>query len=211
MFFTIVGTVYLAGVLSLTAQASMVLTESKVLVSRPNSPSITLIEGMDNAKALSIYMRDTMYYFSDQAPLDYFDYFQTPEVLSFSRHGDCDDFAIYSKAMLHKLGYSAQTYYVSYVRPTDTGFESVEHAITVFLDGQYYSVFSNKEILATFERSPILAIKALYPTWKTIAILEPVKYGYVTYSEFIDSLKNSIYAPKEKDTKDTKVLNTKSR
>ena len=154
-------------------------------------------EKYTNANELQIYMRQNFTYQQDSVVDPYFDYFQLPCILEFSKMGDCDDFATYSWYYLNEMGIKA-TRYVLWGRTRKS--ENYGHAITVFLDtDNTYSIFSNQYVFKTLKTDPVEAIKDLYKSWKIICEWHPIKYGLVMYSEF---RKDIIYC----DSKDIKSM-----
>lgn len=146
------------------------------------SYNIEASEKYINANELQIYMRQNFIYNEDSVVEPYFDYFQLPSVLEFSKMGDCDDFATYSWYYLNKMGIKA-TRYVLWGKTRED--ESYGHAITVFLDtDNTYSIFSNKYVYKTLKTEPVEAIKDLYKLWNIICEWHPTQYGLVMYSEF---------------------------
>lgn len=136
---------------------------------------------LNSAKDIHIYLRENFTYTNDVVTKGHDEYVQRPEILEFSKAGDCDDFAIYTWAKLTKSHYYAQPYclYLEYNK------EIVGHAITVFLDDDgTYSVFSNQLLLTTNKTNPIDAIKNIYPTWKIIFLWNPTHFGQVTRADF---------------------------
>jgi len=69
-----------------------------------------LPENVYNASSLQIHMRQQFYYANDRVIPDYFEYFQMPPILEFSRVGDCDDFSIYSNYYLYLMGYDTHQF-----------------------------------------------------------------------------------------------------
>lgn len=153
------------------------------------SPAIAndLPEGVYNATSLQIYMRQNFYYKCDRVLPDFFEYFQTPSVLEFSRIGDCDDFAIYSWYYLKAMHYNAQRY----ILLLKDGEEYVGHAVTVYYDAieNGYSVFSNQYLFKTLKDNSVDAIKDIYPTWQIIFKWTPSKLGYLTANEVYNDCK----------------------
>lgn len=149
-----------------------------------------------DANTLSIYMRENFTWMQDQVPIPYVEYLQLPAVLNFSRHGDCDDFAIFSNSALKTLYYQSQIYTLFYV---DNG-QIVGHAITVYLDNNVYNIFTNQYIFTTLETDPISAIKKCYPSWLMIYKFNPVTYGYLTLKQINESLSDLI----KRDENETK-------
>ena len=146
----------------------------------PSAFAIDLPPQVYDASSLQIYMRKNFYYGEDRVIPGYFEYFQLPPVLEFTRIGDCDDFATYSWYHLAKMGYVAQTY--ALILEYDN--ETVGHAITVFLDKDgTYSVFSNQLMFKTLETNPLDAIKDIYPSWTIIFEWNATRYGYLTVEE----------------------------
>ena len=140
------------------------------------------VSKFSSVNELQIYMRQNFRYANDKIVEPYFDYFEKPEILEFSKMGDCDDFATYSWYYLNEMGIKAQRYVLW--GKTYEG-EDYGHAITVFLDKQdnTYSIFTNQYILKTNKKNPINAIKDIYVNWRIICTWNPTKYGLVTYEE----------------------------
>lgn len=133
-----------------------------------------------DASSLQIYMRQNFYYGADRVIPNYFEYFQAPAVLEFTRIGDCDDFSFYSWYYLRIMKYNPQKYLVI----LKDGEEIVGHAITVFKDvDKTYSVFSNQFLFKTLQLTELDAIKDIYPTWQIIFLWNPTKIGYLTVDE----------------------------
>jgi hypothetical protein len=178
---------------------------SEVLVSTTNQ-EINLPPNVYDANSLQIHMRKNLYYGEDRVIPGYFEYFQLPPILEFSRIGDCDDFSTYTWYYLSLMNYHTKRYILF----LEYGEETVGHAVTLFLDNdKTYSVFSNQQIFKTQQTNPIDAIKDVYPTWKIIFTWNATKYGYLTVSEvyadiipvdFINiNVKASYYWEKMKD------------
>jgi len=157
----------------------LILLLSLILV----SPVIAndLPDGVYNATSLQIHMRQNFYYGYDRVLPDYFEYFQSPSILEFSKIGDCDDFATYSWYYLKVMHYDVQRYTLI----LKDGEEIVGHAVTVFYDiiENGYSVFSNQYLFKTLKDNPVDAIKDIYPTWQIIFKWTPSKLGYLTATE----------------------------
>ena len=136
---------------------------------------------LKNANDLQIYMRRNFSYKKDTVVKNYFEYFQIPSVLEFSRAGDCDDFALYSYYYLDQMNYDAKMFFVYSVSYNG---KSYGHAITVFLDDDNtYSIFSNAFIIKTDKTNALEAIKDVNETWVEIYIWRPTKFGLVTKEE----------------------------
>jgi len=145
-----------------------------------NSFANDLPEGVIDAKTLQIHMRQIFYYGHDRVLPDFFEYFQKPEILEFTRVGDCDDFSIYSDYYLNILKYRSQ----KYILILEEDGEKQGHAVTVFLDNDgTYSVFSNQYVFKTSKFYPVDAIKDVYSSWFVICKWNPTKFGYLTHEE----------------------------
>jgi len=110
-------------------------------------------------------------YITDEAQFYYWEYYQSPTEFQDNKRGDCEDTSIHSNAILKVLGYRTSMY--------TTYFKEGAHAVTVFLDGGYYSIFSNGVILKTKEIDPVKAVEKIYPDWKMICKFKPTKYGKI--------------------------------
>ena len=145
---------------------------------------------IDSPESLHLYMRNNFYYKEDYTPDDYWEYFQLPHILEFSRVGDCDDFAIYTYYHLHKLNYEANLY-VLIVEVND---EYIGHAVTTFKDDDgTISIFSNTQLFITNQTDEIHAIQDIYKDyWVMIYKWFPSKFGLVKYAEVADDFILSI-------------------
>jgi len=143
-----------------------------------------LPENIFDANSLQIHMRKNFYYGNDRLIPNYFEYVQLPNILEFTKVGDCDDFAVYSFYYLSIMNYEAQPY-ILFIKDND----KIEgHAITVFLDSDNtYSIFSNRLILKTLKTDPIDAIKDVYKDWQAILKWYPSKFGYLTEKDIYDN------------------------
>ena len=154
---------------------------------------VTIADAKDfkTATDIQIYMRENFIYGQDVQIENYFEYFQLPSILEFSKLGDCDDFATYSYSYLQKLNIISQRY-ILYILVDN---KPMGHAITVFLDtDNTYSIFTNQYILKTHETTPLDAIKnntsddngglVTYKKWLIICEWHPRKYGRVTFEDF---------------------------
>lgn len=136
---------------------------------------------INNAKELHIYLRKNFVYTQDVVTKGHQEYIQRPEILEYSKAGDCDDFSVYTWARLTQLNYYAQPY----VLFLEINGEIVGHAITVFLDeDSTYSIFSNQWIIVTNQVNPVDAIKEAYPSWIIIYRWQPNHFGQVTSKDF---------------------------
>ena len=143
--------------------------------------AIELPENVYNTTSLQIHMRQNFYYGMDRVIPNYFEYFQFPQILEFTRIGDCDDFAMYSWYYLKIMGYDAEKY-VLFLKDEE---EIVGHAVTVFYDSNdsTYTLFSNQYLFKTLKTTPLEAIKDIYSTWQIIFKWSPTKIGYLTVEE----------------------------
>jgi len=158
----------------------IILTIILVLSLSVSSFALDLPEGVYNATSLQIHMRKNFHYGNDRVIPNYFEYFQAPQILEFTRVGDCDDFSLYSWYYLSQMGYNPMKFIL--ILKDDE--ELVGHAITVFFDtDNTFSVFSNQYIFKTLQDKPLNAIKDIYPTWQIIFIWTPTKIGYLTSEE----------------------------
>lgn len=149
-----------------------------------------LPENVYDANSLQIHMRQKFYYGYDRIIPNYFEYFQAPAILEFTRVGDCDDFSLYSWYYLKIMGYNTQKFLLILKDEN----KLVGHAITVFLDNDNtFSVFSNQLIFKTLQQDPIEAIKDIYSTWQIIFLWNPTKIGYLTSKEVYNDAKPIIF------------------
>jgi len=152
------------------------------------STCFALPENVKTPKDLTIYLRNNIYYGTDQIIPGYFEYFQTPPILEYSRIGDCDDFAIFTHYYLELWGFNPRSF-VLYYKIND---EYAGHAVTTFKDADgTYSVFSNQTLIPTSYTNPIDAVVNLNNDIIVISIYlwEPDKFGFVTYDEFLRTSK----------------------
>ena len=151
------------------------------------STNIATAEEFKTPSDLQIHMRKNFTYHEDVIVRDYFDYFQLPQILEFTKVGDCDDFALYSWYYLTEMGYQAIPFVFW---GTSYEGEKYGHAITVFLDDDgTYSIFSNTLLFKTKQTNPLDAILDVFKTWDVIAIWTPTKFGLVHYEEFEKDIK----------------------
>jgi len=78
------------------------------------------------------------------------------------KKGDCEDFAILNQAVLGQLGIASEIVIVKF-----KGL-NLSHAICIFKNGEFYSYFSNKELVQTKARSIKEAIEKEYPDWEKL-------------------------------------------
>jgi hypothetical protein len=112
-------------------------------------------------------------YVSDDEQFGVREYYQSPSEFHGNRKGDCEDFAIHVNLFLTGLRYESEMYIIY--------FEDSAHAVTVFKDGEYYSVFSNGVLQITKETDAISAINFHYPDWVKITQFIPCKYGKINF------------------------------
>ncbi len=97
------------------------------------------------------------------------DYWQTPYETISKRSGDCEDYAFLAQDLLSEIGISSRVIAVSYRK----GSEKTSHAICLFKGYNGYEYFSG----AYLKKQSASSIEALmnnaYPTWYTIAELDP--------------------------------------
>jgi len=165
-----------------------------VLTLSASAFAFDLPENVYDANSLQIHMRQNFYYGHDRVIPEYFEYFQYPVVLEFTRIGDCDDFSLYSWYYLKLMGYNTQKFLII----LKDGDEIVGHAITVFLDNDNtFSVFSNQYIFKTLKINPIEAIIDIYPTWQIIYLWNPIKIGYLTVDDVYNDAEPIIFIDKK--------------
>lgn len=90
------------------------------------------------------------------------DYWQQAEETLDTRKGDCEDFAIFSQAVLRRLGIRSDIVIIKF-----KGL-NLSHAISIFKNGEFYSFFSNQKLVQTKGRSVTEAIQERYPDWDKI-------------------------------------------
>ena len=90
---------------------------------------------------------------------------QTPDETMRRRTGDCEDFALLSRAVLKDLGITSDVVIIKFREI------NVMHAVCIFRRGATFSFISNKEILRTRGRSVTAAITEKFPDWEKIIYL----------------------------------------
>ena len=90
---------------------------------------------------------------------------QAPDETIRRRTGDCEDFAILSRAVLERLGIASDVIIIKF---REIG---VMHAICIFQRGSTFSFISNKEMIRTRGHSITAAVTEKYPDWEKIIYL----------------------------------------
>lgn len=117
-----------------------------IVVYQPNSldRKILAIISKANMQILENYaywLQENIEYVGDEG-----DYWQSPEETLERGAGDCEDFAFLNDAFLRLLGYNSRTMVLF-------NNDGSRHAICIFMDGDYYSFFSNMVLKRTQART----------------------------------------------------------
>jgi len=118
-----------------------------------------IIPPLNSPKEISDWLSKNFTYVGEMP-----DYWQNAQETLDKKTGDCEDFAILAQAILKKLHIPSQILIIKF-----QGINQL-HAICVFKNGEYYSFFSNQELIDT--KSSLLkdAITEKYYDWERIVI-----------------------------------------
>lgn len=117
-----------------------------IVVYQPNSLDLKILDIIiqDNIQTLEGYaqwLEENIKYKNEEA-----DYWQSPEETLERKAGDCEDFAFLNEAFLRVMGHN----------PKAMGLLNINkrgHAICIFVEGDYYSYFSNMVLKRTQMRT----------------------------------------------------------
>jgi len=129
------------------------------------------ITKLDTPQKISNFMIANIRYSLDLEELLKCDYLQTVEQTLTWKTGDCDDMAALTNRLLKNAGYESNIYIVNFSN------RETAHAIVVFKQQKYYSIFSNQYLINTKETSIINAIKSEYKDVKNIYKIIKLSYG----------------------------------
>lgn len=146
-------------VLTLVLSAFVFASPLQAAAITESSPSYTqAVQWIKTPKELSKFMKKNFKFVFDEKLFGSIDYWQSPEEFWTNRKGDCEDYALFSKAILEKLGYKASV--VSLY-----GADGYAHTVTVFEDHGTFNVM-NEDRLYRFQSSNLEeAITRIFPDW----------------------------------------------
>ena len=125
------------------------------------------VQDIKTPKELSKFLKKKFQFVLDENQFDSVDYWQSPEEFWKRKKGDCEDYALFSKAILEKLGY--QAHIISLY-----GGNGYAHTVTIFKDETGWNVM-NEDRLYRYEASTLEeAVTRIFPdwTWASIAKLQ---------------------------------------
>lgn len=119
------------------------------------------------------------------------DHLQTPEETMALHRGDCDDFAVLSRAILRGIGIRSDAIIIKFRQI------GIMHAICIFKKGRTYSFISSRELVRTRGHSITEAVTETFPDWEQIIyVKEGGEYGEVVDRRgSIDLAANNLAVP----------------
>jgi len=98
-----------------------------------------MLEKIDSPKELSKFMSKNFKFVEDADNFGKIDYWQSPEEMLANKKGDCEDFALFTHAVLTELGYESQVVSIY-------GKNGYAHTIAVYEDEKGYRVFNDGKL-----------------------------------------------------------------
>ena len=120
---------------------------------------IQFSKGISSPEDLSVLLtRDFKY------KTEYPDFWQPASETLRLKSGDCEDFAVFSQAVLSRLNIPSSILIIKF-----RGLGQM-HAICIFRKGRYYSFISNRKLIDTQTTTVKEALSQYYPDWETITV-----------------------------------------
>lgn len=147
-----------------------VISAAPVTASAGTVPSPSYLEATQEIKTpeeLSKFLKKKFKFVLDEKHFDSVDYWQSPEEFWQRKKGDCEDYALFSKAILEKLGYEANIISLY-------GGNGYAHTVTIFKTAEGWNVM-NEDRLYRYKTSTLEeAVTRIFPdwTWASIAKLQ---------------------------------------
>lgn len=118
-------------------------------------------------KELSKFLKKNFDFVFDEDLFSTTDYWQSPEEFWENKKGDCEDYAVFSKAVLENLGFKATI--ISLYGP-----DGYAHTVTVFEDEIGFNVMNEDRLYRYGASSIEEAVSKIFPdwTWAGIARLQ---------------------------------------
>jgi len=124
----------------------------------------TLARTHPNPESIARFLRDGVTPADDQDLFDRAEYWQTPEEFLMRRRGDCEDYALFSQALLARLGFEAFVFSLY-------GEGGYAHTVTVFKEKGRYQVL-NQDRLIRFNAKTLEELASwIYPPWTWGAVV----------------------------------------
>lgn len=120
------------------------------------------VQNIKTPKELSKFLKKNFKFVSDQKLFGVEDYWQTPEEFWKNKKGDCEDYALFTKAVLEKLGYEAYT-----ISLYSGGYA---HTVTIYSDQGRFNVFNEDRVYRYAAANMEQAITRIFPQWTWAAI-----------------------------------------
>jgi hypothetical protein len=132
----------------------------------PNAAGLEeVLVGLTSPKSIESFLQKNFQYIEDNALFETVDYWQEPSQFLSRGMGDCEDFALFSKLALERLGFEASV--VSVYGP-----DGYAHTVTVFEDASGLHVMNEDRLYLYRARSIEDALSRISPFWIWASIAE---------------------------------------
>lgn len=128
-----------------------------------------LAQKLKTPESIAHYLWRNFSFEKDQRQFGQKEYWQSPQEFLQNGKGDCEDFAIFAKALLEQLGKRAFLFNVY-----GDGFA---HTVCVFEEGGKFHVIDKDRVIRYDAASLEELSKKIYPFWRTGAVVKPSPKG----------------------------------
>lgn len=123
------------------------------------------IAPITSPKSLTLFLKKEFEFREDEDLFGQEDRWQAPEEFWQKKSGDCEDYALFARYVLRKLGYEAQV--VSFYDEFGNG-----HTVALFQENGTYNVIDGDRLLAYETKTIEESLTQLYPSWTWGAIAD---------------------------------------
>ncbi len=155
-FLSTLRVVFLGALLIIILQPLNASSEGK-------NPLKILLDKVSSPELLEKYMASQFTYVEDRFLIDDDEYWQGPEEMLTRKKGDCEDYAVFAKAMLEEMGYSACLISLYW--------EDDAHTVTVFQRDGYWWFFNVNRLQKSFATSLLELANEIKPGATSIGIM----------------------------------------
>ena len=124
-----------------------------------------LAQSYRTPEGVARFLRERIRFEEDTTLFGRPEYWQSPEEFLARGRGDCEDYALFTQALLERLGFEAFVFSVF-------GSHGYAHTVTVFLDGGRYNVVNQNRVIRHQAESLEELSERLYPHWTWAAVVK---------------------------------------
>lgn len=130
---------------------------------QPSLSINTISQNLSTPDAIAKFLWRNFQFQEDQEQFGKEEYWQTPEEFLANKKGDCEDFALLSKALLNKIGKKAFL--------VNVYGHKFAHTVTVYEEDGVYNVIDGSKVKRFEAKSLEEVMTKIYPHWNEAAIV----------------------------------------